>query len=497
MKEQVQPLCDIFENFEHSYNSLDNTSSLPLLQDISTRALEVDTRVLESLLKLAHTIDPSLRDFLPSAVDKLARYHQIAIDLVNAARLSTYTLFRRISIAPLSQLAKKKSYPRRNADFTKAIQRITGLKDDSYRWRFPLTALPTLENDFKNRINNPNVERKIHAEIQLVMFYEQHPNLPRPRVICSSKAACFLCNLFIQSYGTFHVPSTHGRIYDGWFPPQSHTLPVATRPKILRTMNKLNQLLENEIMQTLRRKIKAHPEPAESVLYIREPWASTTTIRATVSSTPGMTASSSSTIQGPEIRAGERSLASSSSASAEKDSRSTAQPEEAATERSGSDISFIHANALLEPHSIEHVCMTDAPSKSSSPHSGFTRCDSLLTGIDNSPEIKWFHLAENTSLTQDFANPQSVIAFSANGSIVYASHEHLDESVDKGTLCCVKATIREVDLATNVADEQAQYIDIKRLEPGKDITLESGALLSQKKVALRKGSSVLYLKFSN
>ena len=33
---------------------------------------------------------------------------------------------------------------------------------------------------------------KIHAEIQLVFFYEQYTDLQRTRVICSSKNACFL-----------------------------------------------------------------------------------------------------------------------------------------------------------------------------------------------------------------------------------------------------------------------------------------------------------------
>jgi hypothetical protein len=54
---------------------------------------------------------------------------------------------------------------------------------------------------------------KVHAEIQLLFFYEAHPSRRRPRFICSSKSACYLCNLFFSLHGGFYVPRTHGRLY--------------------------------------------------------------------------------------------------------------------------------------------------------------------------------------------------------------------------------------------------------------------------------------------
>jgi hypothetical protein len=35
-------------------------------------------------------------------------------------------------------------------------------------------------------------------------------------VICSSKRACYLCQLFIQLHGQYFIPSTHGKLYDTW-----------------------------------------------------------------------------------------------------------------------------------------------------------------------------------------------------------------------------------------------------------------------------------------
>jgi hypothetical protein len=62
---------------------------------------------------------------------------------------------------------------------------------------------------------------RLHAELQLVLFYEQHGTLLRPRVICSSKRACYLCNLFVKLHGAYHIPETHGRLYSSWRWPES------------------------------------------------------------------------------------------------------------------------------------------------------------------------------------------------------------------------------------------------------------------------------------
>lgn len=58
----------------------------------------------------------------------------------------------------------------------------------------------------------------VHAEIQLVTFYGLHHTGDRtmPRVLGVSKAACYLCSLFILSQGRFFITQSHGRLYDQW-----------------------------------------------------------------------------------------------------------------------------------------------------------------------------------------------------------------------------------------------------------------------------------------
>jgi OTT_1508-like deaminase len=57
---------------------------------------------------------------------------------------------------------------------------------------------------------------RLHAEIQLVLHFEQHPTLFRPRVICSSKSACYLCHLLLKIHNQYFIPSSHGKLYDTW-----------------------------------------------------------------------------------------------------------------------------------------------------------------------------------------------------------------------------------------------------------------------------------------
>jgi hypothetical protein len=106
-------------------------------------------------------------------------------------------------------------------------------------------------------------EAKIHAEIQLLYFLELNPsNLP-PRIIASSKDACYLCNAFIQMHGKMHTARTHGRLYPGW------RLPMI--PKLIGLEQCFNMILAKHIRSSvatliLRGQKMVYPDPNESIL---------------------------------------------------------------------------------------------------------------------------------------------------------------------------------------------------------------------------------------
>ncbi len=74
-------------------------------------------------------------------------------------------------------------------------------------------TLASAEAKFRRHLAaSPNIY-KIHTEIQILFYYDMHPNIRRPTVVCSSKSACFLCDLFIKIHAKFYVAGTHGVLY--------------------------------------------------------------------------------------------------------------------------------------------------------------------------------------------------------------------------------------------------------------------------------------------
>jgi hypothetical protein len=112
-------------------------------------------------------------------VDKLSRYYGLCKDISRIATYQQYRyLFRRIEVAPLI------SYP--------------GMRP-------------------------PGTSKKcfVHAEVQLILFYEQNPRDTYPRAIGCSKSACFLCDLLIQELGKYQISFTHRRLYPQWTIPDT------------------------------------------------------------------------------------------------------------------------------------------------------------------------------------------------------------------------------------------------------------------------------------
>ncbi|OAP55808.1 hypothetical protein AYL99_09960 [Fonsecaea erecta] len=65
-------------------------------------------------------------------------------------------------------------------------------------------------------LSGKKVHCHVHAEVQMVIHYIVQPALTTPRIIGTSKAACFLCHLFITEHKIFSVSAWHGRLYDQW-----------------------------------------------------------------------------------------------------------------------------------------------------------------------------------------------------------------------------------------------------------------------------------------
>ncbi|KAL9614940.1 MAG: hypothetical protein Q9167_000582 [Letrouitia subvulpina] len=159
------------------------------------------------------SFSPQDASSLSSFVGKLRRYHIACAILVTAAR--QHRLFSVIRIATISPQSPQKIHLLTQPEISRPINRI--LQSQRSEKQLAVTLQPESPvNQMKFASALKKNSLRVHAEIQLLYFYERHPEIARPRVISSSKDACFLCNLFLNLHGGFFTSSTHGVLYDTW-----------------------------------------------------------------------------------------------------------------------------------------------------------------------------------------------------------------------------------------------------------------------------------------
>ncbi|KAI3318842.1 hypothetical protein HD806DRAFT_511138 [Xylariaceae sp. AK1471] len=122
---------------------------------------------------------------------------------------------------------------------------------------------------YADQVKKTLTKSKIHAEIQL--FYHCQTVLRGkkllPRVIRSSKNACWLCNAFLLLHGNIHTPRSHGRLYPGW------RLPALHGDWCGDIEARFNQCLEKQLIDSVgnlyrEKKRCSEPTPNESDLSI-------------------------------------------------------------------------------------------------------------------------------------------------------------------------------------------------------------------------------------
>ena len=277
IRSQCKKLRTTFEKLEKAEDNNDFASSVELLKSIIISAHEFDIDGLITMLQSFQTLNPSLRAYLPEALRKLGRYYEVAQNLTGAARSTKYLLFQNITVLHVERSSiGVEALMSGLASFDDAISRVASSSINGLQ--FSQKDRNVARTRYQDRILHCETKWKVHAEVQLLLFYELNPTIQPPRVICSSKSACYLCNLFFQTHGKFRIPRTHGRIYDKWtlpyWPPEQVHMAEKLAPVVLR----FNETLRSKIFETLRQKKARLTHPNESTVAICQPWSSNSTI---------------------------------------------------------------------------------------------------------------------------------------------------------------------------------------------------------------------------
>ncbi|KAJ5129597.1 uncharacterized protein N7515_005636 [Penicillium bovifimosum] len=210
-----------------------------------------------------HDMYPTSRSSFLNIIRKISRYWEAARKLYRTAK--KFPLVRNMEIQ-LANLPKKafegqidtSKFP----DLCSSLSKL-GLAKGQRSVPLLCRNLKIDENAARARHKGAQNRQKLHAEIQIIAFCEMQARRPFPRVVSSSKDACFLCNTFIQLHGRMHTPRAHGRPYPGW------RLPIL--PEFGALQHTLNQWLGKTLRQDIsrglaQRKLSIHPFPNESNL---------------------------------------------------------------------------------------------------------------------------------------------------------------------------------------------------------------------------------------
>ncbi|KAG0639300.1 hypothetical protein HOY80DRAFT_97261 [Tuber brumale] len=239
---------------------------LQKIYDLCTRVVTMDRektgKDLERLLDTCYRfrVSRNFRAFLKSVhsprpltkmIEKLGRYKSASVALVTGAKRYP-EMFTNLEVEAVPQLASEaaasmgfrgiyvgdvaqKLTANSVQQCLKRLQSVTDLKDERLASRYQELCQEKLT---------------VHAEIQMVKFYEENPHIGRPTFIGCSKKSCYLCTLFIQLEGKFDVATkaqSHYQpiLYNSWTVPTMKCSSPENAVMYTFVVDKMSRILED------------------------------------------------------------------------------------------------------------------------------------------------------------------------------------------------------------------------------------------------------------
>lgn len=253
----LKSLLEDLENFE-AEDLYRHKNLLRLVKSFSEALQNVP---IEALLKSLNNDDmeQGQRDWLYTCFTKIHRYSEVTAFLCHRARRITMLRNIQVKIVSHDVVNVKGHYNPTGItmDIWESLARFEYEGESIQLGMFPewLKRLAQSSAEtYSKSVRSIHKEARVHAEIQLLAYYEnKYVKCCRPRILASSKKACALCNTVITIHGEYHVPGSHGKLYKGW------RLPVAHQNGALQ--KHLNEVLERSISARLARLIALSNRP--------------------------------------------------------------------------------------------------------------------------------------------------------------------------------------------------------------------------------------------
>ncbi|KAL8928604.1 MAG: hypothetical protein Q9208_001838 [Pyrenodesmia sp. 3 TL-2023] len=263
LKADVEKLHGLFARLENLTTSkAKSCSGLELLVQMVITCQQVhDRRILHQVLTRSTRLDPGSRASIALKITKLSRYSSVSRFLLQAAR--KYPVFKRVRISAVCFRAPKLPATELDSMTADLVRRLLdGPKLGKLASKFHGSSF-AIENRIRQEATLPV---PVHAEVQLLFHYEGNTCKLPPRIMCSSKQACFLCDLFFKIHGRFTVPSTHGRLYEKWALPDAVKTIGNADEDILKTIGTFVSAIENALLRETQSTRKSYPDPYESMI---------------------------------------------------------------------------------------------------------------------------------------------------------------------------------------------------------------------------------------
>lgn len=149
---------------------------------------------------------------------KLGRYQTAAKTMIKLA-VKQPAVFTGIHIEPVQAPERMRfSLQKEQLPLLTVLKKIT--KKDPEELKEKLGQI-WLRKDPELRFRQAcHIELTVHAEMQLLSFYDHHPNLtPRLLFMGTSKKACYLCHEFMSRHPlAISMSATHQKLYPTWMP---------------------------------------------------------------------------------------------------------------------------------------------------------------------------------------------------------------------------------------------------------------------------------------